>query len=272
MRLCWALVLIGGCYAPSPPEGIACGADTVCPQDMFCRFGKCVSEEPACVPIEGGAGELAVPRLDPAPVIDGDVADWPTCFVAVNESTAGLIRDLGNGSPKFSPGRFSIAADDARVYVVAELQAAPLGDQPEPHVYLNNAISVYVDTDGKMETPRYDDHAAQIVIDHANRTGAFQADNGGIVEIPDMVSATTTTASTFTIEMSISAASLGATAFADRFGFDIGLVGGDGEVMTTELVWFQACGAPDCICDPERHDDSAPYCDARQFGHATLQR
>ena len=272
MRLVWALPFIGACYAPDPPTGIACGADTVCPETQFCRFGKCVSEEPACLPIEGDAGELTIPVLDLAPVIDGDLADWPTCFVTVDETTAGLIRDLGNGPPRFSPGRFSIAADESRIYVVAELQAAPLGSQPAPHVYLNNAISVYFDADGRMDTPRYDDHAAQIVIDHANRTGAFQTDNAGIIPIPDMVSATATTSSTFTIEMSISAMSLGAASFADRFGFDIGLVGGDGDVMTTELVWFQACGAPECICDPDMHDDSAPYCDARQFGHASLQR
>lgn len=273
MRLCRAVILaflVGGCYAPSPPEGIACGAATVCPADMFCRFGKCVSEEPACLPIEAGPGELTIPRLDLAPVLDGDLADWPTCFVTVDLTTADLIRDL-RGDGKFAPGRFSIAAAADRVYVVAEVQSVlPLGNHEEPDVYLNNAISVYFDGDGTFEASRYDDDAAQIVIDHANRTGAFQADNGGIIEIPEQLSATSTSPTTFTIEMSITAASLGLGAFAGTIGFDIGLVGGDGEVMTTELVWHQACGDPECVCSAG-HSDSAPYCDARQFGTATFQ-
>ena len=45
--------------------------------------------------------------------------------------------------------------------------------------------------------------------------------------------------------------------------------GGDGEVMTSELVWFQACAPPDCECV---NGQSAPFCDSRQFGTATFAR
>ena len=76
-------------------------------------------------------------------------------------------------------------------------------------------------------------------------------------------------ASTFTIEMSVGPESLGSTSFAETIGFDIGLVGGDGEVMTSELVWFQACEAPACEC---ANGQSAPFCDTRQFGTATFSR
>lgn len=273
MRTLLAFVFVAGCYAPTPPEGIACGDDTACPSSLMCSMGKCVSSPldaplpPACIPIEEGVGALVIPKLEAAPTVDGDLSDWPTCFVSVDQSNAGLVRDLGAGG-KFAPGRFSIGANGDRLYVVAEVQSVlPLGDHAVPDVYLNNAISVYFDGDGEFLTNAYGDDAAQIVIDHANRTASFQADNGGIIEIPEQLNAARVGASTFTIEMSITPASLGLDAFASTIGFDIGLVGGDGEVMTSELVWFQACGDPECVCSAG-HSDSAPYCDSRQFGTA----
>jgi len=65
----------------------------------------------------------------------------------------------------------------------------------------------------------------------------------------------------------VTPATFGRTAFAESIGFDIGLVGGNGDVMTSELVWFQACTRPQCGCTGT---DSAPYCDARQFGRASI--
>jgi len=271
MRLFWAWLLVAGCYSPSPPDGIACssgspgtGVDKRCPESLFCSFGTCVSEVAECLPIEAGAGKLTAPRLREAPIIDGNVEDWPTCFVTVDQSTAGLVRDL-NSDGKFAPGRFSIAAFDDLLYVVAEVQSVlPLGDHAIPNIFLNNAISVYVDADGDFDNAPYDTDAAQIVVDHANRTAAFRS-GMGLVSVP-IDSATQTSASTFTIEMAISPSSLGRTTFTDTIGFDIGLVGGDGEVMTSELVWFQACTEPECGCLGGQ--DSAPFCDSRQFGTA----
>ena len=267
MRLLWA-VLLAGCYAPVPPDGIACGEATVCQESQFCAFGTCVTEPPACLPVEAGRGKLTIPELAVAPVIDGELGDWPTCFVTLDEMTAGLVRDLGAGG-KYAPGRFSLASFDNRLYVAAELLSVqPLGEQPVPDIYLNSAISVYVDASGDCDTARYDDDAAQIVVDHANRTAAFQSGNGGIVTVR-VDSASKVGASTFTIEMSVGPESLGSTSFAETIGFDIGLVGGDGEVMTSELVWFQACEAPACEC---ANGQSAPFCDTRQFGTATFSR
>ncbi len=265
MRLLCA-VLLAGCYSPVLPEGVPCGAEITCPEPQFCAFGKCVTEQPACLPIEAGPGKLTIPRLDVAPVIDGELADWPTCFVTVDEGSAGLVRDLGAGG-KYAPGRFSLAAFDDRLYVAAELLSVlPLGDQPVPDIYLNSAISVYVDASGDCDTARYDDDAAQIVVDHANRTAAFRSGNGGIVTVP-VDSSSKIGAATFAIELSLGPESLGSTSFADTIGFDIGLVGGDGEVMTSELVWFQACEAPACECV---NGESAPFCDSRQFGTASF--
>ena len=264
MRLLWVVVL-AGCYAPVPPEGVACGADTICPEAQFCAFGKCVTEQPACLPVEAGSGKLTIPTLELAPVIDGDLADWPTCFVTLDQASAGLVRDLGVGG-KYAPGRFSLASFEGRLYVAAELlSVAPLGNQPVPDIYLNSAISVYVDASGDCDTARYDPDAAQIVVDHANRTAAFRSGTG-VVDVP-VDSASKVGASTFAIEMSVGPESLASASFADTIGFDIGLVGGDGEVMTSELVWFQACAAPDCEC---ANGQSAPFCDSRQFGTATF--
>src|SRR5438045_6916621 len=132
MRL--ALLIVVGCYAPSPPEGVVCDGDQGCPAPMQCFFGKCAAEPPPCLPIATGNGQLTAPLLDHAIVLDGDLADWPTCFVDVDPTTAGLVRDLGTGG-MYSSGRFSVAADAGHIYVAAEVHAIPpLGDQPAPGV------------------------------------------------------------------------------------------------------------------------------------------
>src|SRR5262249_18960447 len=97
------------------------------------------------------------------------------------------------------------------------------------------------------------------------RKQAFHS--GSVVAVPDVVSAAMTGTSTFTIEMAVTPATFGLAAFGDPIGFDIGLVGGDGSVMTSELVWFQACTPPACGC---AGGDAAPYCDAREFGTVAI--
>jgi hypothetical protein len=228
---------------------------------MQCFFGKCAAERPPCLEIATGTGQLTAPLLDRAITLDGDLADWPTCFVTIDPSSAGLVRDLGAGG-RFASGRFSVAADADHIYVAAEVQSVPpLGEHAAPDVFLNNAISVYFDGDGSFTTQAYDADAAQIVVDHANRQGAFHS--GSIITVPELASAAVAGATTFTIEMAVTPASFGLAAFGDRIGFDIGLVAGDGAVMTSELVWFQACARPTCGCSST---DTAPYCDAREFG------
>jgi hypothetical protein len=258
-------LVVVGCYAPIPPVGAPCASNRACPEELVCAFGKCVAETPACIPIVAGSGKLTAPRLDSAIVLDGDLSDWPTCFVTVDPSSAGLVRDLGAGG-NFASGRFSVAADADHLYVAAEVQSVPpLGDHLPPAVYLNNAISTYFDGDGQFATATYDADAAQIVVDHANREQAFHS--GSTVTVPDVASVAMTGTSTFTIEMSVAPATFGLAAFANPIGFDIGLVGGDGSVMTSELVWFQACKPPACGCS---NGDAAPYCDARELGTVEL--
>jgi hypothetical protein len=262
MHLRAMFLVVVGCYSPKPPVGAPCATNKACPEELVCAFGKCVAETPACIPIASSPGKLTAPRLDSPIVLDGDLSDWPTCFVTVDPSSAGLVRDLGAGG-KFASGRFSVAADAGHLYVAAEVQIVPpLGDHPLPAVYLNNAISTYFDGDGQFATATYDPDAAQIVVDHANREQAFHS--GSTTSAPNVVSAAMTGTSTFTIEMSVAPTTFGLTAFANPIGFDIGLVGGDGSVMTSELVWFQACKPPACGCPSGT--DAAPYCDAREFG------
>jgi hypothetical protein len=273
MRL--VLVILTGCYAPSLPEGIPCG-DEACPSPLVCASGLCVSNAPppppvdspaACTPIEAGVGQLTVPRIAAPISLDGSIDDWSTCFVTIDPGSAGLVRDLGaNG--RFASGRFSLAIDaDNVIYLAAEVQSVlPLGDQPLPEVYLNNAISTYFDGDGDHARQQYDADAAQIVVDHANRMQAFHSP-GGTFDVPDVRSAARTTASTFTIELAVKPSTFGLASFGKSIGFDIGFVGGDGATMTSELVWFQACAPPACGCT---NGDAAPYCDPREFGRATI--
>lgn len=275
-------MLTGGCYAPQLPEGAPCTANGACPAPLTCSAGHCVSEAVRdaladgvsgvgsdaarpCTPIAVGVAQLTAPTIQ-APVIDGDLADWPTCFVTITPGS-NPTRDLGaNG--RFPSGRFSIARDASHVFVAAEVMGVPpLGAQPPPSVYLNNSISVYVDGAGHSTMATYDVHAAQIVIDHANQLQAFR--DGTEVTLPNLVTAAKTSQSTYTIEMSIDPSSLSLFGFGSTLGFDIGLEGGDGTTQTSEVLWVQTCGPPDCVCSMSSAE-AAPYCDAREFGVAAL--
>ena len=107
--------------------------------------------------------------------------------------------------------------------------------------------------------------AIQIVVDHANRSQGFHSGQSTPVSL---ATATRTTGSTFTIEIAVEPSTLSAAAFASTIGFDIGFESGDGAMQTGELVWFESCGPPACGCT--NNNQSAPYCDARQFGTLTL--
>lgn len=259
-----SLACVLGCYAPAPPPGALCTADQTCPDPLICRFGRCVTATP-CTSIASGSGSLVVPRLAQPLTLDGDLSDWPTCFVTLDRSTAGLVRDLGAGG-HFPEGRFSVAADATHIYVGAEVAIVPpLGEHAPPDIFLNNAISVYFDGDGQFATAAYDADAAQIVVDHANREQAFHS--GATIPAPGVASVALTGASTFSIEMSVTAATFGLAAFPGAIGFDIGFVGGDGTTMSSELVWFQRCTTPVCGCSG---GSAAPYCDAREFGSVAI--
>lgn len=260
------LALLAACYAPHPPEGAPCGGDGACPDPLTCIRGACVSQAPACTPIEDGSGHLTVPTLSAPLAIDGDLDDWPTCFVTVDTTTAGLVRDEGaNG--RFATGQFSVAADATHLYVAAAVSGVlPLGDQPPPDVYENNAISVYFDGGGSATTAAYPADAAQIVVDHAGREQAFRS--GSTVVVTDLATGVTSAGSaTFSIEMAVEPGTFGLAAFGATIGFDIGIVGGNGSALTSELLWFQRCTMPACECSD---GSAAPYCDAREFGAVVI--
>ncbi len=265
------LVFGAGCYGPTPPEGFACSASQTCPSPLVCSQGVCVGvpfdaghDASPCVPIVAGAGALTAPRLTAPIVLDGDLSDWPTCFITLDTNTA-IIRDLG-AAGRFPTGRFSVAHDAGHVYIAAEVMGVlPLGDEPPPAVYQNNSISIYLDADGMFSSAKYDPDAAQIVVDHANRRQAFRS--GQLITVPNLTSAAATTQGTFRIEISLEPTTLSAAAFASTIGFDIGFEGGTGAMQTSELLWFEKCGPPACGCMGSM---SAPYCDARQFGTVEL--
>lgn len=262
------MVLIG-CYAPQPPEGVPCASNGACPEPLLCTRGHCerdlVPDEDAfvCTPIAAGTGLLTAPPIA-APALDGDLADWTTCFVAIDPTT-NPVRDL-DGTKRYLSGRFSIAHDATHIYVAVEVMGiAPLGDQPLPAVYKNNSISLYVDGDGSFTSMLYDADAFQIVVDHANRVQAFR--DGGVRTATGLTSAVKTTGTMFSIEVAIPPATFGRTSFASSIGFDLGLEGGDGTDQYSETWWYRACGPPACGC---ANGMAAPYCDARGFGRAQI--
>ncbi len=264
------VAMLAGCYAPSVPEGAPCTAHQECPTPLTCSHGLCVrhpSQDGAidtttCTPIAAGAGALTAPRVAPLS-IDGDLSDWPTCFITLDATTA-IQRDI-TGLRDFSTGRFSVAHDATRFYIAAEVTGVPpLGDHAVPAIYQNDSISLYLDADGVFTAAKYDVDAMQIVIDHANRSQGFRS---GQLAQADVVTATRTTGSTFAIEIALTPSTLSAAAFAPTIGFDIGFESGDGVIQTSELVWFERCGPPACGCT---NGQTAPFCDARQFGTAQL--
>ena len=272
-------MLVGGCYAPQLPEGAPCTSNGACPAPLSCSAGHCVAEilhdaggdgaagsdAATCTPIAAGSAALTAPMI-PAPAIDGKLADWPTCFISI-ASGSNPTRDFGaNGM--FPAGRFSIARDATHVFIAAEVMGVPpLGAQPPPAIYQNNSISFYVDGGGHSTTAAYGPHAAQIVIDHANQIQSFR--DGTEVVLPNVISAAKTSGTTYTIEMSLDASSLSLFAFGTTLGFDIGFEGGDGTTQTSEVLWVETCGPPDCGCT-NSSSAAAPYCDAREFGVAAL--
>jgi len=264
------IVIVAGCYAPTIPDGVPCAANLECPGTLTCSHGRCVAHPGdaasdatrTCTPIIAGPGALTAPSVSTI-VLDGDLADWPTCFITLDSHT-GIIRDLA-GLGDYSTGRFSVAHDATHLYIAAEVTGVPpLGDQALPAIYENDSISVYLDADGVFATQKYDADAMQIVVDHANRTQGFR---GGSIALVSFATATHATSSTFVIEMAVQPSTLSAPAFASTIGFDIGFESGDGVVQTSELVWFEHCGPPSCGCTTGM---SAPFCDARQFGTLTL--
>ena len=266
------VVALAGCYQPSFQDGTPCTITHECPASMTCSHGLCVAhpsdggpdDATACTAIVDGPGAITAPRVAAGIVIDGDLTDWPTCFITLDTRNA-VVRDLANVGD-YSTGRFAVAHDATHVYIAAEVTGAPpLGDQPVPAIYENDSISIYLDADGVFKTAAYDPDAIQIVVDHANRSQGFRS--GQLVTTPGLVTATRTTGSTFAIEIALQPSTLSAAAFASTIGFDIGFESGDGSIQTSELVWFESCRPPTCGCTS---GPSAPYCDARQFGTAML--
>lgn len=263
-------VMLAGCYAPMIPEGAPCSVGQECPIPLTCSGGVCVRhpngdsgiDTTTCTPIVVGPGALTAPRVAPI-TIDGDLSDWSTCFITLDASTA-IVREIA-GLGDFSTGRFSVAHDATHLYIAAEVTGVPpLGDHALPGIYQNDSISLYLDADGVFANASYDPDAMQIVVDHANRRQGFRS---GQLSPANLVTAVRTMGSKFEIEIAVTPATLSTAAFASRIGFDIGFESGNGMAQTSELVWFERCGPPTCGCT---NGESAPYCDARQFGTVVL--
>ncbi len=272
-------IILAGCYAPHPVDGAACSPEGACPSPLVCSRGTCVAHvtEPpdatgvtdardaaGCTPVADGAGALSAPSF--TPTIDGDLTEWTPCFIGL-DSTTGVVIDYG-AMNRFPSGRFSIAHDATHLYIAAEVQGVlPLGNHGLPTIYENNAISVYLDGDGSVTSSDYDDDAAQILVDHANRVQPYR--NTLPVSLSHLASAAQADQATFTIELALEPSAFGLASFGPTVRFDLGFEAGDGTEQDSEVYWYQRCELPTCGCSDGT--TSAPYCDARELGTVTLK-
>lgn len=221
---------------------------------------------PACTPITAGVpGVLEVPNL-PAPTIDGNLADWTSCYLPLDEATAGLVRRL-DVTAAVPGGRFSVMHDGTNLYLAAIVTGiVPLGNAMDNLIYRNDGVALYVDANGQMPTPGYDTEASQIVVDHAARRHAYRQANA--IGTPAISASVLANASTYTVEIMVTPSTYGVNAFAETIGFDVAINGGTGPAQENEIVWHQRCNtATGCQCP---NGDDAPYCNAQQFGFAHL--
>jgi hypothetical protein len=221
----------------------------------------------ACTPIGGSNGQLVAPLVTTAPTIDGDLSDWTTCFLTLDQTTAGQLESYTSGTPHYVSGTYSICHDSGHVYFAAEVAGiAPLGSEGVPDNWENNAVEVYFHGSGEGSAPGYDANALQIVVDHANREQAFANNNSATSTA--VVSATATSGDAYSVEMSIAPATLSIGSFGSNMGFDLAFDNGNGSAQLTQLFWFNACSATGDMCDGSSCDQ--PFCDERDFGNLAL--
>src|SRR5579883_1314388 len=206
----------------------------------------------SCTPLATGSQSIAIPAVTTPPTIDGQLGDWDTCFIVLDGSNAQNIA----GSPPYPRGRFAVEHDGDTLYVAAEvIGVPPLGSAGLPDIYVNNAIELYLDGDGRPTTQSYDAHTAQLVIDHDNLQQWFV--NGGATSLPSVTSAvgSGSDGKTYRVEVAVPASALGLAHFASPMGFDIDWASGSGQSQLARLAWAQTC--PSCVNDL--------CCDAREF-------
>lgn len=81
VRLAWSLVLIAGCFHPTPPEGAACARGTDCPDPLICDQGVCVRTP------RDGAVDDGVIDAPPDVAIDADLS----CTCSGGKLTCGSV-------------------------------------------------------------------------------------------------------------------------------------------------------------------------------------
>jgi len=218
-----------------------------------------------------GPGQLIVSRVTAAPVVDGDLSDWSTCFTHLDSRTTGAHIRSFTDAGTFPSGDFALVHDGSSIYIAARVVGVlPLGDNGGPELYENDSIAIYIDANGSYSDLNngYGPDATQIVIDHAGRVQGFRVTTQ--VATPNMNARTSALADgrSYTVEVRIDPATFGAAAFGATIGFDIAWNDGVGDSQVSEISWFKKCGASTgCGCS---NGDDAPYCNSRQFGSAQL--
>lgn len=226
-----------------------------------------VRDSGACRSITTGIpGSLVAKKVTTPPSIDGDLSDWDTCFVAFDRNNAYSVRDIA-GSGAYPSGEFSVVHDGAKIYVAVRMAKVDvLGAHGGTSLFLNDSAEIYFDADGTL-AQTYGPDALQVIVDHTGKHQGFR--NEVVTDSPSAKSSALSVGSNVTIELEVTPATFGRSAFANSIGFDVALNNGDGQSQLTQIVWFQKCRkSSSCGC---ADGNDSPYCDGRQFGSLMLE-
>lgn len=268
MRGAIILVIVVGCGFRSGAAIQTNGSDGAvgdAPRDAPRDVGRDALGDAAasCTPIASGSAAITVPTLTTAPAVNGsNFDDWVACFIDLSTTTAALVRNEIGTPAAYPSGRFSLEYVGTTLYLAAEVVGVPpLGSGAPPAIYNNNSVEFYIDGDGLAAVQSYDTHTIQLDIDHNGAQQAFS--NNALVSPPGITSSVFTEADgkTFQMVVAVPASALGLTQIASPFGFDLDWSLGNGSQQLAEVYWAQTCAS--CTC-------GGAYCDAREFGTATI--
>ncbi len=221
-----------------------------------------------------GAGNVAAQCvIGDAPVVDGNLGDWPTSlFAPLTRSTAGVVASgswtgvPATDDPDLS-ARWAVRWDTSNVYIAVSVVDDIRQTPSSSALTQNDCVELFFDGNHDR-TVSYGSDDWQLVYTADTRTQAYQ--NGNTVNLPTGVNVQKAwggVSPNWTLEVAVPWTLLGGTPTLGRvIGFDLKLDDNDTGLSTRDrdLVLYYNAGNGGGSC-------SAPYCRTDAFGAVQLQ-